>query len=107
MDFETKVKYAPRQINNCFVEALVELVNACRALDVNIEKVQTYLNGWRIQFENFDGDAVCHEGSYGNVTKEWETIGFPWDYDDVSTHTASELAFYLACLKEGLSPWER
>jgi hypothetical protein len=36
----------------------------------------------------------------------WETIGFPWDYDDVSVHTAEELAFYLWALDNGKTPWE-
>ena len=35
----------------------------------------------------------------------WETIGFPWDGDDVSVHDADELAFYLRCLDNGLTPW--
>ena len=41
--------------------------------------------------ENWDGDAVLHKYSMGNKLNMWETMGFPWDYDDVSAHTTEEL----------------
>lgn len=37
---------------------------------------------------------------------QWETIGFPWDYDDVSMHTAEELAQMLAKLNRGENDWD-
>lgn len=121
--FESKVAFTPRQIDACFVNSLVDLINACREAHVAINTVQAYQNGWRVTFENFDGDAVCHDGSYGNPihnrcfepdkyhndwseSGNWETIGFPWDHSDVSVHSAKELATFLAALKNGINIWE-
>lgn len=111
-------------IDGAYVLALCELVEKCRIYNVRINEVHTLQNGWCITFEDFDGDAICHDGSYGSpcyygdmmnahhndwsqiTGYKWETIGFPWDYDEVSVHSASELAFYLAELKRGRTNWE-
>lgn len=115
--------FEPMPVDGAYVKALVELVNACQMMEVEINKVHLFQNGWHVTFKGYDGaDAVCHDGSYGSPcpfwhksgaqhandwTREsmWETIGFPWD-DDVSTHSAKELAFYLRALNEGKSVWE-
>lgn len=122
-EFEARVAFTPRQIDACFVNSLVNLVNACREVHVSINTVQAYQNGWLVTFENFDGDAVCHDGSYSNPihnryfetdkyhndwseSGDWETIGFPWDYGDVSVHSAEELAAFLAALRDGINIWD-
>lgn len=124
MKINNENEFSPTLVDGAYVLALCELVDRCHAYGVNINTVQTYQNGWCVTFENFDGDAVCHDGSYGSPcyfgdmmdahrndwTKrsgyKWETIGYPWDHDDVSVHSASELAFYLAELKRGRTNWE-
>lgn len=103
------------QIDGAYVNALVDLVIECRKNKVNINTVQTYQGGWRVTFEQYDGDAICHDSSYGSpyclLSKRdhkndwsssgfWETIGFPWDNDDVTVHSVEELAFYLRALNE-------
>lgn len=122
-NFESHDAFVQHTIDACYINSLVNLVNACRAVNVPIHKVETYQNGWRVEFLGFTGDAVCHDGSYGNPIHnryfeknkhhndwseegKWETIGFPWDYEDVSVHTAGELASFLAILRQGLNPWE-
>lgn len=113
------MEFVPQQIDAAYVNALVQLINACREYEVEIENVCFFQNGWHVTFRGFDGaDAICHDHSYGspcyfgkhhndwsNKDGEWETIGFPWDEDDVSVHTARELAFFIESLKNGLSPW--
>lgn len=116
--------FTPKQIDAAYINALVDLVNTCRDWHVELDKVQHYENGWRVTFKGHTGDAVCHDGSYGSPnyaprfypettnqndwsqTGPWETIGFPWDYDDVSVHDADELAYYLHCLNQNMAPWE-
>lgn len=112
-------------VDGAYILALCELVDRCRAHGVKINTVRTFQNGWSVTFENFNNaDAVCHDGSYGSpcylgdiadthhndwsqlTGYRWETIGFPWDNGDVSVHSASELAFYLAELKRGRTNWE-
>lgn len=125
MKIENNHAFTPTIVDAAYVLALCELVGKCRAYGVNINTVQAYQNGWRVTFENFNGDAICHDGSYGSpyyhdyfnsdryendwskiFGYEWETIGFPWDGDDVSVHSATELAFYLAELKRGKRDWD-
>ena len=117
MKIENPNEYSPIYVDGAYVNSLVELVNNCRVVGVKINTVQTFLNGWRVTFEDFEGDAICHDRSYGSpcspngafvnpdndwyASGMWETIGFPWDNDDVSVHTAFELADLLYELKEG------
>lgn len=117
-EFEQKVAYIPRQIDAAYVCALVNLVNACFKNDVKIDKVFTFQNGWQVTFDGFKGDAICHDHSYGspcygglfddNVhtnkwvnTGKWETMGFPWDGIDVSTHTSEWLGHSIGRLLRG------
>jgi hypothetical protein len=118
-----RMHFTPMQIDAAYINSLVELVNACRAQHVELDKVCTFQGGWHVTFKGHEGaDAVCHNHSYGSPrygaffdkdmpendwsrSGAWETIGFPWDGDDVSVHDADELAFYLRCLDNGLAPW--
>lgn len=117
--------FRPDQIDAMYINSLVDLINACREAGVEVDKVCHYQNGWHVTFKGFDhADAICHDGSYGNPIYnryfeenkyhndwnehgDWETIGFPWDGNDVSVHSAQELALYLAVLKNGSNMWER
>ena len=117
--------FALNQIDAMYINSIVDLVNACRVMGVEIDKVCHYQNGWHVTFQGFKGaDAICHDGSYGNPIHnryfdenkhhndwnehgDWETIGFPWDHDDVSVHSAQELALYISALKSGTNIWER
>ena len=77
------------------VGALVELINECKENEVKIDKISVYQCGFLVEFGVPGEDAVCHESSYGHESGYWETIGFPWDNDDVSVHSAKELAKLL------------
>lgn len=65
-NFEDKMTFTLRQIDACYINSLVALVNACRANGVHINTVETYQNGFRVTFESYCGDAICHDGSYCN-----------------------------------------
>lgn len=123
MDFMEKVAFTALPIDAAYVNSLVNLVNACRENNVTIEKVNHYQHGWAVTFKGYEGDAICHSGSYGspcsmglynseierndwNDCGLWETIGFPWDYGDVSTHTAEELAKMIHKLNMGINEWD-
>lgn len=109
-----------KQIDAAYINSLTDLIIACRHHHIEINEVYHYQNGWKVTFKGYEGDAICHDGSYGSPclrgrdnpindwtrSGSWETFGFPWDYDDVSVHTAEELAFYLESLNKDESPWE-
>lgn len=118
-----EIAFTSQQIDAAYINSLVDFVNACRELDVKIDKVFHYQHGWMVTFEGFDGDAICHSGSYGSPcymglydpsierndwsnSGRWETFGFPWDNGDVSVHDASALAHMLAALRDGFD-WEQ
>lgn len=112
-------EFSRKPIDAAYVLALTELVNACSKYDVELDTVSLLLNGFHVTFKDFpNADAICHDGSYGSpnygamrnnsYTNEWyiedilwETIGFPWDGDDVSVHTGEELAKMIRALKDG------
>lgn len=88
------------------VSALCNLYTACHFNGVKLEKVSFYQNGFGVTFEGFPmGDAVIHDGTNRNGSEYWETMGFPWDYDDVTKHSPVALARMLAALKRG-DNWE-
>ena len=115
----TYTEFTPKQIDAAYINTLVNFINACRENDVKLNTVQYFQNGWRITFIGCDGDAICHDGSYGspnympdfypdktnqndwNDLGEWETIGFPWDSNDVSVHNSAELAKMIAAYQRG------
>lgn len=114
-ELKERMQFTPMQIDAAYINSLVELVNACRAQEVELDTVQTFQGGWRVTFKGYDGDAICHDHSYGSPcygaffderahsndwsrSGSWETIGFPWDHDDVSVHSAEELAANLLIL---------
>lgn len=120
----TYTEFSTKQIDAAYINALVDLINACRKFKVELDKVQHFQNGWRVTFKGYSGDAICHDGSYGSPnyapkyhsettnlndweqSGPWETIGFPWDGDDVSVHDALELAAFIASLNDGEAIWE-
>lgn len=125
MKINNENAFKPTMIDGAYVRALCELVEQCSVHGVQINTVQTYQNGWLVTFENFlHCDAICHDGSYGSpcyygdmadahkndwskiTGYRWETIGFPWDHNDITVHSASELAFFLAELKRGRTNWD-
>lgn len=117
-----EIAFTLQQIDAAYINSLVDLVNACRELGVKIDKVAYYQHGWDVTFEGFNGDAICHNGSYGSPcygglydpevecndwddSGRWETCGFPWDNGDVSVHSARALAYMLKALRDGFD-WE-
>ena len=40
--------------------------------------------GWQFYIHGTDGDIVCHNYSYGGDDGLWESMGFVWDYGDVT-----------------------
>jgi len=117
-----EIAFNNQQVDAAYVNSLVDLVNACRKNNVEIDKVAYYQHGWIVTFNGYDGDAICHSGSYGspcygglydpevedndwNNSGRWETIGFPWDGEDVSVHSADVLARMINALNNDLN-WE-
>lgn len=108
-------EFTAKQIDAAYINTLVDFINACRENDVKIDTVKHFQNGWHITFVDcLHADAICHDGSYGspyrfpephqndwNHSGEWETIGFPWDGDDVSVHSSEELAQMIADYQRG------
>lgn len=115
-----EIAFTRQIIDAAYVNSLVDLVNACRKYNVIIDRVFHYQHGWVITFEGYPhADAICHNGSYGspcydglydpniedndwNNCGSWETIGFPWDNDDVSVHTAEQVALMICALNNGI-----
>lgn len=86
-------------INLDYMNALVDLVNELRKNNIAVREFNTLNNGFQLKFEDFEGDAVIHDYSYGRDSGWWETYKFPWDEGDVSVLTAEELVEKLVSLK--------
>lgn len=89
------VKYVPQTIPIEFVHALSTLVTECEKEKVEIKEVKFYMTGFQVMFAKMPGDAICHEGSHAHTYGMWETAGMPWDYGDVSVHSAETLTLLI------------
>lgn len=96
--------YNRHEIDRARVYSLATLITCCAQAGITLSKVYSFMGGFQVVFEGFEelGDAILHDGSYGNKSCWWETIGFPWDNGDVSVHAPDELACMLYALKNGL-----
>lgn len=74
---------------------------ACLEHNVIISDITGLWGGFCVTFEDLPGDAILHDFSFGREAGMWETMGFPWDYDDVSIHDPVELARLLGALRRG------
>lgn len=46
--------------------------------------IEPLFNGYKITFPWCKGDAIIHSYSYGHEEGLFETMGFPWDGEDVT-----------------------
>lgn len=85
-------------INPKYLQIAADFLSECFRLAVPTPVVTPMMDGFRFSFRDDDGeeigDGVIHRGSYHHDSCI-ETIGMPWDEDDVSTHTPQELAILL------------
>ena len=97
------------QIDGAYINTLVNFVNWCNCYGVKINEVFNFANGYCITFKGIEhADIICHDGSLGspcrfgnhnndfNAVGQWESMGFPWDDDDVSIHDSEEIAWLIA-----------
>ena len=106
MTNEEIAKFTPINIDLNRLHALFNLYHYCKKYGVSIKQVRCFMNGFQVRFDDFEGDAILHDGSYGHNSCDWETMGFPWDGDDVSVHSTHKLASMLAALKRG-EDWQK
>lgn len=78
---------------------LAKLITECNKYDIHIEKITFFQNGFQVIFEGFKGDVILHDNSYGSNRLLWESLGFPWDYDDVSVNSTDSLVALLRIWK--------
>ena len=89
----TYTEFTPVTIDPIRANSLAHLIFHCNNLGVEIDKVIFYQNGFTVTFKGYPhADVVIHDNSYGHESGLWESVGFPWDYDDVSVHTSAQIA---------------
>jgi hypothetical protein len=99
---ELDVMFTPREIKMVYVVALSHLVTECEKNNVEIKSVKYFQHGFSVVFKDMPGgDAVIHDNSYARDWGYFETLGMPWDYDDVSTHDPETLAKLIRSYLDG------
>ena len=88
-----------------YINGLNELLSWCRELNITVDKIRFLHHGFQVLFDGMDGDAILHDGSYRHTRHYWETMGMPWDGDDVSTHDAYTLTHMIKTYQDG-GDWE-
>ena len=76
-------------INPDYAKPILALANLCTS-----EKIPHIINpihdGLQIRFPWNNGDFVCHYFSYGHEYGDVESMGCPWDGDDVTRLTVED-----------------
>ena len=78
--------------NPIYINALTKLLSYCFVYNIEVSSIENFMGGFKVTFAGFPNcDAICHDYSMGHEAGHWETMGFAWDYDDVTELTVSEL----------------
>lgn len=86
--YEMKMKNQIQATTQSFCRQLIE-----QGIPFTIEHC---LDGWKWTFPDYpDGDIICHRGSYGVEHGHVESYRMPWDGDDVTHCTPSEMVVAL------------
>lgn len=71
-------------INPEYAKPILTIVNALSEHNIPFT-LKVCWDGLQICFPWNYGDVICHAGSYGHTEGKVETMGCPWDGEDVST----------------------
>ncbi len=70
-------------INPEYANPILTLSNALSERNIP-HAINVIWDGLQVRFPWNNGDLVCHSGSYGHSYGNVESMGCPWDDDDVS-----------------------
>ena len=76
-------------INPKYAQSILTLVNALIEHGIPCS-INILYDGLQIRFPWNDGDLICHMGSYGSEVGDVESMGCPWDDEDVTRLTLDE-----------------
>lgn len=71
-------------INPNFANTILTLANSLTERNIP-HTINVVWDGLQIHFPWNDGDLICHGGSYGHDDGMVESMGCPWDMDDVTS----------------------
>lgn len=83
----------PELINPIYKATIDKLAALLDANQIPYTRSQIW-DGEQLRFPWCEGDVICHSGSYGSNNSKVESMGFPWDEDDV-TKLSVESAYTL------------
>jgi hypothetical protein len=78
-------------INPEYAKPILKLANILVEKAVPLTIV-TLWDGLQLRFSWNHGDVICHTGSLGHEYGYVESMGFPWDKDDVSCLRVEDMA---------------
>ena len=71
------------KIDPKYAVPILTLANALSERNIP-HTINVIWDGLQIRFPWNGGDIVCHSGSYGSAVSDVESMGCPWDDEDVS-----------------------
>ena len=77
-------------INPEYTKPILTLANELSQRNVP-HTINVIWDGLQIRFPWNGGDLVCHSGSYCHEYGQVESMGCPWDGEDVSVHDPEEV----------------
>lgn len=81
-------------INPDFANPILTLSNQLTVRNIS-HTLNVIWDGLQIRFPWNNGDLVCHSGSYGHNFGNLESMGCPWDDEDVSCISPKEALDYI------------
>jgi len=100
------MRFTVEEINKAIYSATIIALEGMLKRE-NIPFVQERLwDGFKITFPWCDGDVVCHNGSYGSNWGHVESMGFPWDDEDVTEDDVGSMAQRIITLYKSINKTE-
>ena len=82
-------------INPEYAKPILTLSNSLNKRNIP-HTVNVNWDGLQIRFPWNSGDFICHSGSYGHEFGAVESMGCPWDEDDVTCLTVDDAEKLIA-----------
>lgn len=82
------------KIDPKYAVPILTLANALSERNIP-HTINVIWDGLQIRFPWNDGDIVCHQGSYKSELGKVESMGCPWDDEDVSVLTIDYALDYI------------
>ena len=100
------MRFPEQNINKAIYSAAIGMLEGMLEREDVPYKQNKIWDGYQLTFPWTGGDVVCHNGSYNSAWGHVESMGFPWDDEDVTEDDVGSMAQRIINLYKGINKTE-